>query len=142
MLPPHSSNCLQIENSQEPIRPDNSRPQIQNRNHYCISTPVRVRLLATPARTTALDTRRDKRSVAIDEEATIADYELTLKCCGGKRFIKSGHNKFFVRKSKYCPYLLVLRFMNDPKTTDTNIACLQCKKKGPCSSIVEIQPMN
>ena len=37
--------------------------------------------------TTAYDTRRDKISVAIDEEATIADYELTLKCCGSKRFI-------------------------------------------------------
>ena len=91
--------------------------------------------------TTTFDTHRDQRSVAIDEEAAIANYELTLKC-GGKRLIKSGHDKFFVRKSKYCPYLLVLRFMNDPKTTDTNIACLQCKKKGPCSSIVEIQPTN
>lgn len=139
MLPPHSSNCLQIENSQEPIRPDNSRPQIQNRNHYCISTPVRVRLLATPARTTALDTRRDKRSVAIDEEATIADYELTLKCCGGKRFIKSGHNKFFVRKSKYRPYPLVLRLMKPPKESGVAITCLQCKKTGPCSSILKIK---
>ena len=91
--------------------------------------------------TTTFDTHRDQRSVAIDEEAAIANYELTLKC-GGKRLIKSGHDKFFVRKPKYRPYLLVLKFMNDPKMTGTNIACLQCKKKGPCSSIVEIQPTN
>ena len=87
--------------------------------------------------TTAYDTRRDKISVAIDEEATIADYELTLKCCGSKRFIKSGHNKFFVRKSKYRPYQLVLRSMKSPQ--DAGIWCLQCKKNGRCSSIVKIE---
>ena len=89
--------------------------------------------------TTAYDTRRDKISVAIDEEATIADYELTLKCCGGKRFIKSGHNKFFVRKSKYRPYPLVLRLMKPPKESGVAITCLQCKKTGPCSSILKIK---
>lgn len=57
--------------------------------------------------TTARDTRSDQISIAIDEEVAIADDELTLKCCGGKRLIKSGHDKFFVRKAKKRPYQLV-----------------------------------